>query len=154
MNPMHGRFARLYLGTRAEAALEPAVAALGVPYRTQFPCHLYAGGLRYFLDFFLPTLRVVIEVDDDSHKEKAAEDAARTADIERTFGVRVFRCTNEEALSRPAETVNRLMAQAGLPNRIPVGPLPSLSLPPPAPSRQQRRRQSARRANGRRRATR
>ena len=64
----------VYVGGAFQPALEDAVAALGVPYRTQFPCFLY--GLRYFLDFYLPTLGVVIEVDDPSHNRLDKSEAA------------------------------------------------------------------------------
>lgn len=111
---MAGRWSKLYKGTASELALEDAVAALGVPYRTQFPGFLW--GIRYFLDFALPTLGVVIEVDDVSHssEEKRAKDAIRTKDIEAKFGWRVLRCTNEEAKSDPNGAVRRMLSEAKL----------------------------------------
>ena len=119
MSIMHARWSRLYRSTPAELALEDAVAAIGVPYRGQFPGFLY--GLRYFVDFLLPTLRLVIEVDDPSHNtaEKQITDAERTAALERVWGVRVVRCTNEEAIADPHGTVRRLLSEAG------VWPLPA-----------------------------
>jgi len=112
-NPMSMRWCRLYKGTAAELALEDAVAALGVPYRNNFPGFLY--GVRYFADFYLPTLRLVIEVDDPSHDklEKMESDAQRTADLAAAWGVRVVRCKNEEAINDPKGTVERLMREAG-----------------------------------------
>lgn len=118
MNVMAMRWQVLYRGTAAEHALEPAVAALGVPYRTQFPLYQYAGGLRYYPDFYLPTLKLVIEVDDPSHKEKAVDDARRTAELERVLGVKVYRVTNEEALRDNKAAVNRVMEAADLPHRV------------------------------------
>lgn len=112
------RLAKLLRGTPAEHALEPAVAALGVPYRVQFDMWQYAGGLRYFPDFVLPTLSLVIEVDDRSHRHKVEEDAERTEEIAEVHGWRVLRCTNEEAIHDPIGTVNRLMETAGLANRV------------------------------------
>jgi very-short-patch-repair endonuclease len=111
---MHARWSRLYRSTAAELALEDAVAAIGVPYRGQFPGFLY--GLRYFVDFLLPTLNLVIEVDDPSHNtaEKQITDAERTAALQRVWGVRVVRCTNEEAITDPHGTVRRLLSEAGL----------------------------------------
>lgn len=109
---MASRWCRLYEGTPAELAIEPAIAALGVPYRNQFPGFLY--GLRYYLDFVLPTLGLVIEVDDPSHERKTEEDAERTAAIAREWGWRVVRCKNEEALNDPRGTVQRLLKQAKL----------------------------------------
>lgn len=104
------RWGKLYKGTPAEHALEPAVAALGLAYRTQLPGYLY--GFRYFPDFFIPQLGVVIEVDDASHNRKAKqeEDAERTAALA-ARGYRVVRCTNEEALNDPHGTVQGLMRQ-------------------------------------------
>ena len=112
---MLARWAKLYSQqTPAEAALEPALASLGVPYRFQHP--LWA--LGFFPDFVLPGDRLVIEVDDESHrtKSKRRADAERTAKMERA-GWRVVRCENDEALSDPYATVDRMMAAAGLPHR-------------------------------------
>lgn len=106
-------WAKLYSQqTPAEAALEPAIASLGVPYRFQHP--VWAAGL--FPDFALLDQRLVIEVDDKSHRRKTKADAERTAKLER-LGWRVVRCTNEEALEAPHNTVDRMMAEAGLPLR-------------------------------------
>lgn len=140
-HPMALRWGRLYRGTPAEQSLEDAVAALGVPYRTQFPGYLY--GFRYFPDFLLPTLNLVIEVDDKSHlkAEKIAADAERTAALAE-LGWKVVRCTNDEALEDPHGTVKRLMREAGfaeLPNRTPT--LAS-SLPVPKKAPQKNRRES------------
>lgn len=109
------RWAKLYSQqTPAEAALEPALASLGVPYRFQHP--LWALGV--FPDYVLLDQRVVIEVDDASHRRAAKKkaDAERTAKLERQ-GWRVLRCSNEDALSAPYATVDRMMAEAGLPLR-------------------------------------
>ncbi len=112
---MLSRWARLYRGTKAENSLEPAVAALGVPYRTQYPLFLFSR-LRFFPDFVLTQQRVVIEGDDPGHerKKKREEDATLTAALE-AAGWRVVRCTNEDALKHPYATVNRMMIQLGLP---------------------------------------
>lgn len=96
---MHARWGKLYRDmTPAELAMEEAVASLGVPYRAQFPYFLY--GLRYFLDFLLPTLGVVVEVDDPSHAspDRQIADARRTADLT-AEGWEVVRVTNEQALA-------------------------------------------------------
>lgn len=118
MSVMHQRWGRLYAQlTPAEAALEPAVAALGVPYRVQHPLFLLPPHhLRYFPDFVLLEQRVVIEVDDPGHdrRVKRTADAERTAAL-RAAGWRVVRCTNEDALRYPFATVNKLMAQLQLP---------------------------------------
>lgn len=102
------RWAKLYSNpTPAEIALEPAIAALGIRYRFQHPFW----GLRIFPDFVLLDKKVVIEVDDPSHrtKKKRLADEEKTARLAR-MGWTVVRCTNEEALADPAGTVARLMA--------------------------------------------
>ena len=97
--------------TPAEAALEPAVAALGVPYRFQHP--IWA--LRYRLDFAFPTLKLAIEVDDSSHTRKAKrdKDKERTAKLTKV-GWKVLRTTNEEVLADPAAALDRMLKSAGL----------------------------------------
>jgi very-short-patch-repair endonuclease len=104
-------WAKLYGGTDAEHALEPAVASLGVRYRFQHP----VWAVSKFADFALLDHRLVIEVDDDSHntKKKRLADAERTAKLERV-GWKVIRCTNEQALTDPWGTVDNLMERAGL----------------------------------------
>jgi very-short-patch-repair endonuclease len=110
MTNMLARWAKLYKGTPAEHAIEPAVASLGVPYRFQHPLW----NVRLFPDFCLPTLGVVIEVDDSGHFTKAgrAKDVERTAKLNQA-GYRVVRCTNEQAVADPYGTVNQMMASLG-----------------------------------------
>lgn len=161
MNIMAVRLGQLYKGTEAERALEDAIGALGVPYRFQFPGYLY--GVRFFPDFFLPTLKLVIEVDDDSHRraEKIEADRERTSILEREWGCRVVRCTNKEALDNPHGTVRALLSSVGLwpiPSRLPsiAASLPRTKKAPKkakreavAKARQDRRRgSSGRRRNG------
>jgi very-short-patch-repair endonuclease len=113
-NVMASRWAKLYRGTPAEIAVENAIAELGVPYRNQFPLYMY--GSRFFLDFLLPTLGVVIEIDDPSHRQtdKMLADAERTGEIESKFGWRVLRTTNEKALSDPRGAIQDLLSEAGI----------------------------------------
>lgn len=119
---MASRWCTLYRGTDAEHAIEPAIAALGTPYRTQYPLFLFTTDLKFFPDFVLTEKRIIIEVDDDSHltKRKKAADALRTAALVKA-GYRVVRCSNEEALSDPRGTVARLMEEA---ERTPVPDVP------------------------------
>jgi very-short-patch-repair endonuclease len=114
MNIMAVRWQKLYRGTPAEIALEPAIASIGVPYRNQFPLYLY--GARYFLDFALPTLGLVVECDDPSHlkADKVIADAERTAEIESKFGWSVVRVTNENALTDPFGTIQSALREAGI----------------------------------------
>jgi very-short-patch-repair endonuclease len=97
--------------TPAEAALEPAVAALGLPYRFQHPIW----GLRYRLDFALPTLKLALEVDDPSHtgKAKRAKDKARTAKLEKV-GWTVARTTNAAVLADPVAALDAMLRAAGI----------------------------------------
>ncbi len=105
---IHKWWSANYVGTPAEHALEPFVAAMGHVYRTQFPYFIW--GVRYFPDFLWPTLGVILEVDDESHDEpeRAAHDAKRTALLE-SLGWRVVRCTNEEALHHPHDVIARVL---------------------------------------------
>lgn len=115
------RWAKLYANpTDAEAAIEPAIASLGVRYRFQHPMF----GLRLFPDFILPDYRVVLEVDDRSHntKKKREADAERTERLNHG-GWTVVRCSNEEAEEDPYGTVDRMMQEAGLPLRTRREPL-------------------------------
>lgn len=127
-NPMGEFWKTLYRGTLAEHAIEPAIAALGLPYRTQYPFFLW--GTKYFPDVLLPTIGVILEVDDESHDEddKKAADALRTSAFEK-LGYIVVRCTNDEALKAPSETVQRLITGPGHLKR--KGP----GLPPPPTKR-------------------
>jgi very-short-patch-repair endonuclease len=143
-NPMAPRWNRLYKGTPAEHALEDAVAAIGVPYRTQFPGFLY--GFRFFPDFLLPTLKLVIEVDDSSHSraKKRMEDEERSQVMADKFGWRVVRCTNREALDNPVGTVRALLIEAGywpLPGNLPKL-VDSLPVPGSAPRKETREARS------------
>ena len=122
---MAGYHATLYAGTDAERAIEPAVASLGVPYRFQHPYYLW-GQVKFFPDFWLPTIGVILEVDDDSHytdPEKKKADGIRTSALEKLGNV-VVRCTNAEALRDPFGTVERLIR----PHLGRIGP--GIPLPP------------------------
>lgn len=112
---MWGRWVRLYRGTRAELALEPAVAALGRPYRFQHP----VWELGVFPDFVLTADGWIIEVDGEEHFTPAglAADEERTRRLVAAGYRGVVRCTNREAVEAPYATVNRMMIQAGLPWR-------------------------------------
>jgi len=122
---MAGRAGKLYRDiTPAEIAMEEAVAKLGVPYRIQFPYYLW--GVRFFPDFLLPTLKLIIEVDDKSHNEKAKKEAdeQRTQELN-ALGWTVVRCTNDEALNDATGVLRNLLAQVGQSGKI--HPLCSLS---------------------------
>ena len=131
---IHSWWAKNYLGTPAELALEPAIASLGLPYRFQHPLFLW--GTRFFPDFCLPTIGVIVEVDDPSHAtpERQEKDAERTRVLE-SLGYVVVRCTNHEALTDPWGVVERVR-----PYLSRVGP----GLPKPLPRRKRTKPTSAR----------
>lgn len=87
--------------TRSEALLWSAVRnrQLGPRFRRQHP---FAVG--FIVDVYCPSYRLVVEVDGSVHHGHEAFDAARDAELARTFGVRV--------LQLPASLVARDLAQA------------------------------------------
>ncbi len=108
MNRLLSYWAKLYSQqTPAEKALEPAIAALGRPYRFQHP----VWALGVFPDYVLLNERVAIEVDDPSHtqKRKRVADEARTKKLNGA-GWRVVRCTNAEALADPHGALARMLS--------------------------------------------
>lgn len=140
-NPMDGRFAALYPGTVAERTLEAAVAALGVPYRTNFPLYLFQGGLKSFPDFLIPSLELVIEVDGESHKGTEQADLERAADMYRVYGWRTVRIPNAIALADPFGAVTQCLLELGLAR--PMAPA-SLVLPQSCASARREKRPSRR----------
>lgn len=109
-NTFLARWSRLYANnTAAELAVEPAIAALGVPYRAQHPV-FQCGAV---LDFAFPRAKLAVEVDGPSHNtaKGKAKDAERTAKLAR-WGWRVVRMTNKEALTDPAGAVARIVSPA------------------------------------------
>lgn len=95
--------------TVSETAIEPAVAALGQPYRAQ---HLFMG-LHHVADFVLLTDKVVIEVDGDSHDRPAQKekDLVHSQALQ-TLGYVVTRVTNALALRDPVGAVESALRQA------------------------------------------
>lgn len=95
--------------TEAEQSLEPAIAALGLRYRTQHP--VLSIKPSAILDFYFPDYKLAVEVDDDSHftKAKRKKDADRSTRLA-SLGIRVYRCTNAEALEEPTTVASRILA--------------------------------------------
>lgn len=105
-------WARLYATpTKSEEAIEPAIAALGRPYRAQHP--IFAK--HCIVDFALIEDKIIIEVDGKSHNSQAAKEAdvLRTAAIEK-LGWTVVRCRNEDAQRDPTGTVARCIREASI----------------------------------------
>jgi very-short-patch-repair endonuclease len=103
-------WARLYSSpTKHEELLEPEVASLGEPYRTQHPFF----SLHHIADFYLPKRDIVLEVDGASHRKpaQALKDKLHTLQLAR-LGIKVVRCQNEEVEADPKGTLARLLAQA------------------------------------------
>lgn len=94
---------------KAQAAMEPAIASLGIPYRIEF---LFAN--KYRLDYYIPSLGLCIEVDGDSHNTLAEQikDQNRTAWL-RKYDVTVVRCKNKEALKDPYAALHKMLLEAG-----------------------------------------
>lgn len=95
--------------TKAEASIEPAIAALGLRYRPQHPFW----GLKYFADFALLDEKLIIEVDGDSHddpKQKEKDLLHELAVLK--LGWRIGRVTNAEALSDPTRAVQAALGKA------------------------------------------
>ncbi len=97
--------------TPAEFCLEPHVAYLGLRYRTQHPFW----GLKIIPDYVLPDIKLIIEVDDDSHKQKAKriKDEEKTLKLNK-LGWTVVRCTNDEATENPGGTLKRMLESVNL----------------------------------------
>lgn len=115
-NPMLGFWYSQYFGNnKYELALEPAIAALGLPYRYQ---HLDLS-LKIIMDYAMPTIKLDIEVDGDSHRRA---DQIR-ADIDRAEQLRkrgwtVYRIQNEDALADPKGCIERMVSELGLKDKI------------------------------------
>ena len=75
----------------------------GLRFRRQHPIG------PYVVDFYCPDLRVVIELDGDSHADQAAYDDERTAWLEGA-GCTVLRFSNRQALNE-VEGVRKVIAE-------------------------------------------
>lgn len=140
--------------TPAEVALEPAVAALGERYRSQFPFL----GQKLFADFALLDRKLIIEVDGNSHDvpSQKLKDIQHTLAL-KALGWEVIRVTNEQALANPAGTVAgalqatpQTVAQLQSALQTLTQNYPSLLEPKPKKSRSRKARTPAKRAAGKR----
>src|SRR4051794_20621881 len=88
--------------TRAEVALYERLRRRpgGLLFWTQ-----HVIGSRYIADFYCPAARLVIEVDGDSHDNRAAQDRQRD-EVMQEFGFRVMRMTNLSVLADPDAAVD------------------------------------------------
>ncbi len=78
---------------------------LGVKFRRQH------GIGRYIVDFYCAELKLVIEIDGDSHfsDEGKEKDAMRDAFME-ALGIKVLRFTNEEVMKQTESVLERLFS--------------------------------------------
>ncbi|MDP9423554.1 MAG: DUF559 domain-containing protein [Pseudomonadota bacterium] len=74
----------------------------------------------YIADFAAKSERLVVEVDGDTHGDREAYDAARTAALAR-MGYRVIRFTNNDVMTNLNEVVLAILRELG---RDPVLPRP------------------------------
>jgi very-short-patch-repair endonuclease len=93
--------------TEPEKLLEPAIAALGERYRSQW---LFMGlptkSRIYIADFVLLDRKLIIEVDGDSHNDfKQKYKDLENAVAMHGLGWHIYRVGNDEARRQPAETV-------------------------------------------------
>ena len=62
---------------------------------------------RFFVDFYCPACRLMIEVDGSVHDTQTDHDAARTEQLE-TYGYRVLRFTNDEIINHLPDVLNTI----------------------------------------------
>lgn len=109
-NPIYGYWYRLSAyPTGPERSLEPAVAALGEPYRAQ---HLFVA-LKHIADFALLRRKIIIEVDGASHQLPAQmkKDLEHTIALQ-ALGWTVVRISNEWAERDPYGAVTWVLQEA------------------------------------------
>lgn len=93
--------------TKAEAALEPKIAALGYRYRTQHPWF----GLGIISDFLLPDINLVIEVDGASHLRAAQKETdLRHALALKRRGYDVVRISNDAVFRDPEQALQAALS--------------------------------------------
>jgi very-short-patch-repair endonuclease len=99
----------------------------GFKFRRQFTVD------RYIADFYCAECRLVVELDGDSHSEREALDAARTAHL-KAKGYGVFRCTNVDVFENLDGMLETLLRECEARRNLPDGPSP----PPSPPSTRER----------------
>ena len=77
----------------------------------------------YIVDFYCAALGLVIEIDGNSHADKADYDAERTR-ILNTYGLWVIRYTNDDVLQNPSGVYQTLIEQIQQRLGMDVCPLP------------------------------
>ena len=96
--------------TPAEAKLWEALRGRqlkGLKFRCQHPIG------RFIVDFYCPSLKLVIEVDGNIHTQQQDYDQART-DLLENFSYRVLRFTNDEVIHDLPKVLNQIIQAAQL----------------------------------------
>lgn len=75
----------------------------GLKFRRQHPVG------RFVLDFYCPSIKLVVEVEGDIHDSQPEQDAARTTVVE-TYGYRAMRFRNDEVMHDLPGVVSRIAA--------------------------------------------
>ena len=90
---------------------------LGVQFFRQCPIG------KYIVDFYAPTVKLVIELDGSQHQEQDAihYDSSRTAFLN-SLGLNVLRFDNLQALNEPDSVLE--MIDHFIQHKIPPGPVP------------------------------
>ena len=83
--------------TKSELKVQNMFDVSHIPYIFQKPFVTEQENI-YFVDFYLPQLKIAIEVDGGYHtaKEQRRKDLERTMEIEEDFGVRIYRIDNRD----------------------------------------------------------
>lgn len=84
----------------------------GLKFRCQHPVD------RFILDFYCPSLKLVIEIDGSSHDDRHDYDQARTEELE-LYGYNVIRFTNQQVFNNLEEVLNEISSIAEV-----LAPLP------------------------------
>lgn len=111
-NPLIGFWYKQYFAeNKYELAIEPAIASMGLPYRYQ---HLDLSR-KIIMDFAMPTIKLDIEIDGDSHRrvDQIRADIDRAEQLKK-IGWTVYRIQNEDALADPHGCIERMILELGL----------------------------------------
>jgi very-short-patch-repair endonuclease len=74
----------------------------GLKFRCQHPIG------RFIVDFYCPSLKLIIEIDGGIHTQQQDYDQARTDQLE-DFGYSVLRFTNDEVINDLPKVLNRII---------------------------------------------
>ena len=91
--------------TPAEAILWEALRGRkleGLKFRCQHPIG------RFIVDFYCPSLKLIIEIDGGIHTQQQDYDQARTDQLE-DFGYSVLRFTNNEVINDLSKVINQII---------------------------------------------